>query len=136
MPASERTVVLRLKQDQTAFCSTMLDLYGLGEGFPGTPLPPNVPSRDKASRIEEAVKADIVAGFPEWRPDVRFLPYLQLHEFEGLLFSDPTAFASGIGQPHLTAQFEKIRNAFPSPEDINDGPNTAPSKRVLAIYPP
>ncbi len=130
----KRDVLVLLKQGQAASCSTMLDFYGLGGGFPGMPLPPTVPSLDKVIRIEEAVKADIVAEVPGLRPDIRFVPYLQLHEYEGLLFSDPVAFATGIGQPRLAQQFERIRSGFPTPEDINDGPNTAPSKRVLGVH--
>ena len=113
----------------------MFDLYGLGEGFPGTPLPANLQNIDKVIRIEQAIKADIVAEIPELRPDVRFLPYLQLHEYEGLLFSDPAAFAAGIGQQNLRRRLEQVRASFSTPEDINDDPNTAPSKRVLAEYP-
>ena len=130
-----KDVVVLLKQDPTAYCTTMLDLYGLGQGFPGTPLPPNLSNVNKVTYIEAAIKADIVMQLPDWRPDVRFLPYLQLHEYEGLLFSDPGAFASGIGQPRLAQQFQTIRNAFHTPEDINDNPNTAPSKRVLGAHP-
>jgi hypothetical protein len=130
----KKDVVTLLKQDSTAYCTTMLDLYGLGRGFPGMPLPPNIPNLGKVTLIEGAIKADIVSEVPDLRPDVRFLPYLQLHEYEGLLFSNPAAFASGIGQPHLTPRFSAIRQAFTTPEDINDDPNTAPSKRVLGIY--
>jgi hypothetical protein len=90
---------------------------------------------EKVAQIERAVKEDIVAELPDLRPDVRFLPYFQLHEFEGLLFSDPVAFAAGLGQPNLTARFEGIRNQFETPEDINDDPNTAPSKQVISAYP-
>jgi len=132
----KKDVVVLLKQDQMAYCSTMLDFYGLGEGFPGLPLPLNLPNIEKVTRIEQAVKADIVAEVGERRPDIRFLPYLQLHEYEGLLFSDPAAFASGIGQRHLAQQFEAVRNRFATPEDIDDDANTAPSKRVLSAYPP
>ena len=66
---------------------------------------------------------------------MRFVPYIQLHEYEGLLFSDSRAFASGIAHPHLERQFRVVRNAFPTPEDINDNPDTAPSKQILRIYP-
>ena len=131
----KRDVVIQLKQDQTAFCSTMLDFYGLGRDFPGMPLPPNLAGPDKVIRIERAVKEDIVAELPELRPDLRFLPYLQLHEFEGLLFSQPAVFAVAIGQEHLGTHFTAVRNEFATPEDINDDPNTAPSKRVLRAYP-
>jgi hypothetical protein len=113
----------------------MLDFYGLGRGFPGMPLPANLANIEKVNRIEQAVKADIVAQLPEIRADVRFLPYLQLHEYEGLLFSDPVAFARGIYAPNLAVSFQHVRNEFPTPEDINDGPDTAPSKRVIRLSP-
>ena len=131
----KKDVMRQLAQDQTAYCSTMMDFYGLGKDFPGMPLPENLQNLEKVRRIEEAVRADIIAERPGLRPDVRFLPYLQLHEYEGLLFSHPAAFAIGIGQAHLTQQFQTIRNEFDTPEDINDDPNTAPSKRVLRAYP-
>jgi hypothetical protein len=129
-----KDIVTLLKQDRTAYCSTMIDFYGLGKGFPGTAPPDNLSKLDKARRIEQAIKEDVAAGLPDLRADVRLLPYLQLHEYEGLLFSDPQAFASGIGQHHLVAHFQTIRSAFPTPEDINDDPNTAPSKRIVDAY--
>ncbi len=82
------------------------------------------------------MKVDIVAHVNDgFRPDVRFLPYLQLHEYEALLFSDPAAFAAAIGKPHLAHQFQTIRDAFATPEEINENANTAPSKRVLGAHP-
>ena len=131
----KKDVLQQLKEDRAAYCSTMLDFYGLGKGFPGTPLPPNLSNVDKVIRLEQAMKEDIFAEVPHLRPDVRFLPYLQLHEYEGLLFSDPQAFANGIYQSHLTPEFQAIRQSFPTPEDIDDNPDTAPSKRVLGLCP-
>ncbi|MGH7171548.1 MAG: DUF4276 family protein [Gemmataceae bacterium] len=129
----QKDVLRLLKGDSTAFCSTMLDFYGLGKGFPGTPPPPNLSNLDKITHIEQAVKQDIIRQAPNLRPDVRFLPYLQLHEYEGLLFSDPAALARGISQPNLAGQLQSIREDFPTPEDIDDSPNNAPSKRILRI---
>jgi len=77
---------------------------------------------------------DFVATVPELRPDIRLVRYLQLHECEGLLFSDPAAFANGISMPTLAQQLEKVRREFQTPEDINDNVDTAPSKRVLGLY--
>lgn len=131
----KKDVLVQLKQDRSAYCSTMFDLYGLGKGFPGTPLPPNLPNMEKVLRIEQAVTQDIVATAPELRPEVRFIPYLQLHEYEGMLFSNPSAFANGIGQPTLAQSFERIRAEFPTPEDIDDRPDLAPSKRVIRLHP-
>lgn len=130
----KKDIVTQLKQDRTAYCSTMIDFYGLGAGFPGTPPPLALSSYQKVRRIEQAFKMDIVENLPDIRADVRFIPYLQLHEYEGLLFSDPQALASGIGQHHLAAHFQTIRSAFLTPEDIDDSPNTAPSKRIVNAY--
>ena len=130
----KKDVLLHLKQDRSAFCSTMLDLYGLGSGFPGTPVPGSLPSVAKATRVEQAMKADLCEFVPDLRPDLRFLPYIQLHEYEGLLFSDPRLFAEAIHQPHLTAAFQQVRDGFPTPEDIDDDPSTAFSKRILRSF--
>lgn len=130
-----RDVLTFLKQDRSAYCTTMVDLYGLGAGFPGTPAPAHLSNMEKVRHIEAAVKRDICDHIPDFRPDRRFIPYLQLHEYEGLLFSDPTSFAAGINQGQLAHSFQQIRDGFDTPEDINNNPNTAPSKRVLALYP-
>ena len=132
----KKDILLHLRQDPGAYCSTMLDLYGLGEGFPGVPPPPHLTGVQKAMAREQAIYQDIVASVPEARADVRFYPYLQVHEYEGLLFSDPNAFARGLGKQNLSGQLHAIRNAFQTPEDINDDPNRAPSKRVISVYHP
>jgi hypothetical protein len=112
----------------------MIDFYGLGQGFPGTPAPRHLTNIQKVEHIESAVKDDLCDRIPDFRPDVRLIPYLSLHEYEGLLFSDPDALAQALKQPNLAHRFHQVRNDFRSPEDINDGPETAPSKRVLATY--
>ena len=137
----KRDVTALLKQDRQAYCTTLIDLYGLGHGFPGSaPIPIGIPSRpeaDRASQIEQAVKNDIIATLGEnWRADIRFIPYIQQYEFEGLLFSSPVALAQGISQPQLVNKFEAVRAAFATPEEINDSPRTAPSKRILQFHPP
>ena len=130
-----KDILLHLKQDKNSYCSTMLDYYGLGVGFPGTSPSGTLSNSGKVRHIEAAIQADMCAQVPELRPDLRLLPYLQLHEYEALLFSDPAAFANGINHSHLAGQFSSIRDRFPNPEDINDNPETAPSKRILKIYP-
>lgn len=57
-----------------------------------------------------------------------------MHEFEGLLFSDPDRFAQSLGKRDLAPELRGIRQEFRTPEDINDSPDTAPSKRVLNLY--
>jgi len=91
-----KDVLLHLKQDPNSYCTTMLDFYGFGLGFPATEAPRDLPSLAHAIQIEKAIREDVIQAIPDLRPDVRFLPYIQLHEFEGLLFSDPSAFARAI----------------------------------------
>jgi hypothetical protein len=130
----EKDIRTQLKQDQGSYCTTMIDYYGLGSGFPGAPVPAHLSNIESVEHIERAVKDDICSRIPEFRPDIRLIPYLSLHEYEGLLFSDPDAFARSIGQPQLASSFHQVRGDFPTPEDINNDPQTAPSKRVVKIY--
>ena len=66
----------------------------------------------------------------------KVIPYVQMHEFEGLLFSQVRAFATAIDAPDQSVRrLEEVRSQFPTPEDINDDPNTAPSKRIADAIP-
>ena len=130
----KKDILLHLRQDPAVYCSTMLDFYALGDGFPGVPPPPQLTGLQKALIREQAIYQDILESAPDTRADLRFVPYLQVHEYEGLLFSDPDAFARGLGHQGLSLQLQAVRNAFATPEDINDDPQSAPSKRVLGIY--
>lgn len=131
----KKDLLRQLKQDPNAYCSTMIDFYALGEGFPATPLPFGMRQIDKVLLIERAILEDISATIPEFRPDLRLIPYLCLHEFEALLFSDVAAFAGALRRPELASSLQRARADFATPEDINEGTDTAPSKRIAAICP-
>lgn len=75
-------------------------------------------------------------AFAENIADHRFLPYLQFHEFEAFIFVDPSKLGlEFIGREKPIANLTKLRNQFQSPEDIDDGAETAPSKRIIAELP-
>ena len=85
--------------------------------------------------VQEVVAAAraITTGY-----DPRYvLPYVQMHEFEGLLFTNPADFewAEDGWSEEVKAALMAVAQAFPNPEDINDSPETAPSKRILGIFP-
>ncbi len=64
------------------------------------------------------------------------IPYIQKHEFEGLLFSNVSALAETIDvEPRVASKFSTIRQAFQNPEEINDNYATAPSRRILELAP-
>jgi hypothetical protein len=92
-------------------------------------------AHEKPLIVERALLADIKAKMGDSFDARRFIPFVVMHEFEALLFSDCDAFSRGVGKPDLAPYLIKIRNAFNNPEEINDSPITAPSKRVEALMP-
>ena len=62
-----------------------------------------------------------------------FIPYIQLHEFEALLFSSGEGFDFQFDDQRIIKELNAVRNRYPNPENINDNPTTAPSKRIIKI---
>jgi Domain of unknown function (DUF4276) len=58
-----------------------------------------------------------------------------LHEFEGLLFSSPRDIAHVLLDVANVPRLEQIAASVPSPEEINDGPRTHPSKHLEGLFP-
>jgi hypothetical protein len=85
--------------------------------------------------VEEALRDDLAHEMGTDFDITRFLPFVVVHEFEGLLFSDCAAFARGICRPDLEPRFSQIREDFATPEDIDESPATAPSRRVEDLVP-
>ena len=88
-----------------------------------------------AATIESALAEDVSRTLGDSFNPGRFTPYVMMHEFEAMLFSDCEAFAASIGHTNLAAEFQEIRDEFDSPEDIDDSPYTAPSKRIQNLVP-
>jgi len=85
---------------------------------------------NKATCVESALTTEIQNDLGDTR---RFIPFVVMQEFESLLFSDCNRFAEGIGRRDLATKFQAIRDAFNSPEEINDLPLTHPSRRVVEL---
>lgn len=132
-------IVKHLKEDSGAIATTMVDYYGLpqtgGRAWPGRAMAATVAFEHKAQIVEDALLRDVSQAMGEGFDTNRFIPFVIMHEFEGLLFSDCGLFARGVGQPGLGQSFQAIRNQFANPEQINDSPLSAPSKRVQEILP-
>ena len=131
-----RTEILNhLREDRFILATTMVDYYGLPDTWPGRAIAKGQTTlSERVSSVQDALREDISKSLGDDFDPRRFVPYVVMHEFEGLLFSDPERFARSIGQSDLSSDFLAIRNAFSSPEEINDSPDTAPSKRVKAVY--
>ncbi len=116
--------MVRLHQSFDAVTS-LVDFYGF---------------RDKGKRTVDALEEHLAQEIETRVSDARrVFPYVQRHEFEGLLFSDATAFRAvahmtGMTDPDIEA-LAAVRRQFATPEDINDDPDNAPSKRIARMVP-
>jgi hypothetical protein len=104
--------------------TTLVDFYGF---------------QDRGGRSRAELEADILAGAARVTTgyDARFvLPYVQMYEFEGLLFTNPQAFewVEDGWNDYTKRKLEAVTQEFSSPEDINDSRETAPSKRIERIF--
>ena len=140
-PPARRDVLRHLHEDRGLVVSTMVDYYGLpnsddDRAWPGRAEASGLPSADdKAETVEAALSADVRRAMGAGFDPRRFVPYLSMHEFEALPFSDCERFGEAIGEPGLAPRFQAIRDAFRTPEEIDDSPRGAPSKRIEALVP-
>ena len=118
--------VTRLLGDtDAAGVTTFIDYYGLPSDFPGMASRPDGASIQRAGHVEAEWKSQIT--------DTRFQPYLMIHEFEALLFSKPEEISRALNEPAALSQLEHVRASFLTPEEIDENPESAPSKRIIEI---
>ena len=97
-------------------------------------MPDNTPLIDcydsdiyaRIEKIEAAINEDIGLSNCHFN--------FSLHEFEGLLFSNPNSFGL-IADEDVVQKIQEMKDAAPTPEHINNSPETAPSKRLEALMP-
>jgi len=108
----------------------MIDLYALHNDFPG---------RDEADGMRFDPYKRVTALEKKWQEatgDSRFIPFIQLHEFEAYLFVDVAKFDSFFEHPRRgIEELAKVAKSVGSPELIDDGQHTAPSKRIISQFP-
>jgi hypothetical protein len=115
-----------LRDGDVAGVTTVIDLYGLPPDWPGLWTAPREP-RAKVDHIEKAM-ADAVG-------DRRFVPHITLHEFEALVFACAVEAGAVSGLPAVRMSLEMDVATAGGPELVNEGPSTAPSKRLLRYWP-
>jgi len=121
---------LREDSNTDARFTTMFDLYALPNDFPCYKELTSIKNPyQKVESIEYAMKEDI--------NDLRFIPYIQLHEFETLVLANPgnlalEYFENSKGIQSLQAVLKEHKG---NPELINENPDSAPSKRIIEVIP-
>ena len=130
--AMQNDINRKMKQESgdEVFFTTMIDLYALSVKFPGL---------EEAEKLRRSPYKRVEALERSWSDEVcdhRFIPFIQLHEFEAYLLADVSQFAAFFdnARSHIAA-LQKMVDAVQSPELINDGAHTAPSKRIITQFP-
>lgn len=137
--SARNDIIKMLKQDKECITTMMVDYYALPalgqREWPGRALAGSQAFEHKATIVEQAIIADIRQTIrPDHHP-LHFIPYVMMHEFEGMLFSDCNQFAEAIYHPELKLPMQEIREAFATPEEINDSYETSPSHRIKQLFP-
>ena len=105
--------------------TTMFDLYGLPGDFPDVSQRPGDADTVRRAERLEAAMARVV-------DDHRLIPYIQRHEFEALVLAsldDLARICDGPAELKGVAAL-KAEVGPRCPEDVNEGRETAPSKRL------
>lgn len=126
--------IVRTIYESDVIVTTLFDFYRLPSDFPGFKQGSLLPHDSWVEVIESETKKDIENT--QGRSFDNFIPYIQLHEFEALVFSS----IDGIDALFERSEFryhelQKVINDYPNPEDINNGANTAPSVRLKQLIP-
>ena len=110
------------------FTTSMIDLYALPNDYrDGVPL--GNTKKEWVRNIEASMAARLPS--PQW------IPYIQLHEFEALLFVDLGCLSARVPGSNLETPLRRLREDVNGlrPEEIDEGRTTAPSKRILRHVP-
>ena len=123
-----------LRQRRDTCVTLMVDYYGLDPEWPGfAEAKLSAAHTDKAKIINQATAKIVQEHFPEENRGYRFIPYISMHEIEALYFSCAKTLAGMINiKPN---EIEKILLKYGKAEAIDDGFDTAPSKRLTNLFP-
>lgn len=125
-----RKNTIRLSSHGHFIVTTMIDYYRLPLNFPGMDtLPTTSNPRDKISYLEDKLSEDLQELSPN------FIPYIQLHEFEALLFTDIETIDDilKINRESRLPDLTKILHQYGEAEYIDT--DKGPSKYLAELYP-
>lgn len=112
----------------SGYTTTLLDYYGIDPKFKGY--------KESLEITELRGKKDILEkGLADEIKNKKFIPNIQMHEFESLLFSNVDEFQWVEEDEDKIAALKSEISGFETPEHVNNSKETAPSKRILSLYP-
>lgn len=124
-----------MRQEPGSVVTMLFDYYGLSGDWPSINTAQGMPPDAVPGILEPAIAAAVAREIGRDFNANLFIPYIQMHEVESLLFSGPAEMAVIFQQPHLEEEFAEIVATCGGCELINNDPETAPSKRIQNLYP-
>jgi len=124
---AERDIGKFLKQRADTYVTQFFDYYGLKE-WPNLSAITTQNHIEIAKILNDGAVEQIKINYKNFDAERRFIPYMAMHEFETLLFSDETILADSlnVSSEYVIAIVEECGE----PEKINNSRETAPSKRL------
>lgn len=128
---AKKDLGMHLKQRPDTYVTLFVDYYGIKSDWPGlSDIRQGATPAEISETINAATKKEVVKLYADQRADKRFVPFIAVHEFEALLFSNPESLSTRLGVE--LARVEKVLQECGEPEAINNDPVRAPSKRLDA----
>ncbi len=118
--------VSRVAATKNVLITTLLDFFRLPTDFPGYTT-----DSLRLPDMEQGIKEKVT----EFMDASCFLPYIQRHEIESLMYTSMDGFNVVVDDQESLDELQRIIDSYPTPEDINGGADTAPSKRLMRIFP-
>jgi hypothetical protein len=135
-----KEIITLFKQEPHAVVTTFFDFYAMPASWPGVAQAKEAkqngrPTAEIAHEVERAWAEAMSLQTANLEQPAHFIPYVQMHELEALLYAGPKEMAEAFTRPELEQNFAKIVEECGGCENINDRPQFAPSQRIEDIYP-
>ena len=119
-----------LKQRSDTRVGTFFDYYGLKDwpSLDEVRSAQGLSTADIAKKLNDSAMQELCREFPELDVANRFVPFIAVHEFEALLFSDPSLLSSSLGID--VSAINETLCEYGSPEAINTRPDKIPSRQI------
>lgn len=118
--------IQKVIRESDVIVSTFLDFFRIPTSVP------NYDEMDQYTNVDDKIDI-LLEGISDDIDNPKFIPYIQKFEFEALLFSSNDGFEEMYDKPKIVQATQAIIDTYDNPEDINNHPNTAPSKRLINI---
>lgn len=118
---------LLLRDSSITVLSTIFDYYAFPDDAPGMADRPHGSPQDRVTHVERALLQAI--------DHKRFLPHLAHHQLEAWVLADCVQLGEMMGDSESAENLHRMVQQEGGPELVDDGVQTAPSKRIINAFP-